>query len=221
MSGEDEYERRYMGDGGIVYQCKTKAPAAFHWLVLLPPLFASLVLGITALATAAPAALMLAALPTFLITIPIWLLFSVLRATVTATHLHIQYGLFGPKIPLSSISKIEAVRYDWKQYGGFGIRRGRDGSWAYNMMGDQGRAVRIGWRDEKGRETVTLLSTTDPDALVAAVEKARAGSTSPARARIGAADAPKSAATDADVAEAERELESELEAEAARRKDRS
>lgn len=205
MAGEDEYEQKYMGEGGIVFQSKAKAPALFHSIVLLPVVLTTLILGIVSLATAAPAALMFAALPSLLITVPIWLLFSVLRATVTPTHLHIQYGLFGPKIPLASIEEVTSVKYDWKKYGGFGIRRGRDGSWAYNMMGDQGRAMRIRWRDEKGHEVVTLLSSPDPDALVAAVQKTKAAALPP-KVRVAAAPPAE------DVAAAERELDAELEA---------
>src|SRR6185369_5882216 len=104
------------------------------------------------------------------------LLFAVLRITVTREAVLVQYGLFGPKIQLSQISDCAAVDYNWMDYGGWGIRRGRDGSWAYNMMGDAGRAVRIQWTDEKGKKQVTLLASPDPEGLARAVNDARGGS---------------------------------------------
>ena len=42
----------------------------------------------------------------------------------------------------SSIESATAVDYKWTRYGGWGIRRGRDGEWLYNMPGDGGKAVR-------------------------------------------------------------------------------
>jgi len=142
--GADEYEQKYMGGGAIAYQSKAKAPRAFHALLLGVLLLSAAIVGTAAALTpGASPLLMFAVLPTLLILLPIWLLFAVLRATVTSTHVHIQYGLFGPKIPIESVESCESVSYDWKQYGGWGIRRGLDGSWAYNMMGDQGRAVKL------------------------------------------------------------------------------
>lgn len=201
----DEYERRYMSEGGLVYQSKARAPLLFLLLLLLPTLIAVPIVAAAALQPGAPASTWLAALPGPIITLVVGLLFAVLRATVTATHVHIQYGLFGPKIPLARIESCEAVSYDWKRYGGFGIRRGLDGSWAYNMMGDQGRAVRIVWRDESGDRVTTLLSSPDPEAFAAAVLRAR-GTTIE---RVVGRRVP----TEDELAEAEREVEAELEAE--------
>jgi len=201
----DDYETRFMSEGGLVHQAKSKAPAWFH-LVMFSPVIVSLgILTMLVAGGAAPPLLLLLALPSLAVTLPLWLLFAVLRATVTTTHVHIQYGLFGPKIPLASIASCEAVTYDWKKYGGWGIRRAADGSWAYNMAGDQGRAVRIEWRDEGGKEVTTLLSARDPEAFVRAVAQAK-GRAVPSATRVGAPER-------ADVEAAERELEAELEAE--------
>lgn len=202
---EDEYEKKYMSEGGLLYESKSKAPLAFHLLVLAPSLLSALIVGIVSAQTGVSPWVMLAALPALLITVPLWLLFAVLRVTVTHKHLHIQYGLFGPKIPLDHIEACDAVAYDWKRYGGFGIRRARDGSWAYNMMGDQGRAVSVKWRDEKGSLVTTLVSTPDPEGLAVAVRRARDAAKAPAHARI---------ATDEEVLAEERQLDAELEQQA-------
>jgi hypothetical protein len=209
----DEYERKYMGEGGIAYQSKATAPRTFHAIFALPVLLSAVILTITAaVSPGAPPWLPALSLLNAAVMLPIWLLFTVLRATVTSTHVHVQYGLFGPKIALEDVVRCEAVSYDWKQYGGWGIRKGRDGSWAYNMMGDQGRAVKLVWRDARGNETTTLVSASDPDAFVRAVTAMKAKRGTP-RARITetAAVAPASA----ELAEAEREVEAELEAQRA------
>ena len=52
----------------------------------------------------------------------------------------IQFGLFGPTIPMEAIVNAEAISYDWKKFGGWGIGYSR-GEWMYNVPGDGGRAV--------------------------------------------------------------------------------
>jgi hypothetical protein len=209
MSGVDDYERQYMGGGGILYQTKAKAPWFFHLLLLMPALLSSVIITLSAiLDPKAPSWILLMILPSVLVTFPLWMLFAVLRATVTTTHVHIQYGLFGPKIPLENIQSCEGVAYNWTQYGGFGIRRARDGSWAYNMMGDQGKAVKLTWTDEKGRSTTTLVSAANPDAFVEAVNKAKSKARSPMR--VPAERAAAKGLTPEQVREAEAELEAEF-----------
>ncbi|MFO0611371.1 MAG: hypothetical protein U0414_02200 [Polyangiaceae bacterium] len=210
MSGVDDYENQYMGGGAILYQTKAKAPWTFHLVMLSPILFSSLVLTLSSFAPKAPSWLPLMILPSVLFILPLWLLFSVLRVTVTATHVHIQYGLFGPKIPLEAITACEGVAYDWKKYGGFGIRRGADGSTAYNMMGDQGRAVKLTWMDERGRPATTLVSAQDPDAFVRAVNQAKQGAAKP-HVRVSAeARAAAKGLSPEQMREAEAELDAEF-----------
>ena len=54
----------------------------------------------------------------------LWALFSVLRISVSRDEVYVQYGLFGPRIAVRDIERCEAVDYDWKKYGGWGIRYG-------------------------------------------------------------------------------------------------
>jgi hypothetical protein len=197
----DDYERKYMsGEGEVLHRAKIKAPSRFFLFFAVPLLLQVVMLIVAALATkAVPLAVML--MPVFFI--PFFgmmaLLFAVLRITVSTKILHVQYGLFGPKIPIESIQSAEVVDYDWKKYGGFGIRRGRDGSWAYNMMGDAGRAVKVVWTD-KGKTNTHLLVSSDPGALVSAIKEACTGAP-----RLRVQD--DSASADALIAEAEREAE--------------
>jgi hypothetical protein len=221
MSGVDDYENQYMGGATILYQTKAKAPWTFHLVMLAPLLFSGTILGLASLAPRAPSWLPLMILPSLLIILPLWLLFSVLRVTVTSAHIHIQYGLFGPKIPLESVTSCEGVAYDWKKYGGFGIRRGGDGSTAYNMMGDQGRAVKIQWMDERGRPSTTLVSAADPEAFVRAVNLVKGGAAKP-KVRVSAeARAAAKGLTAEQMRDAEAELDAEFPSGEAERKKES
>jgi hypothetical protein len=188
LRAPDGYEKAYMtGEGEVLHREKSVSPWYFHAIFLVPALFtlgASIIPavmgtpdGLVGLAISAPIALFL---------IVLWLIFSVLRVTVSSTWLHVQYGLFGPKIPISSIRRAEAIDYDWKHYGGWGIRRSmKDGSWIYNMMGDGGRGARLTYVDESGVEKTVVVGCANADMLVHAVNRARAKSTPTlARARV-------------------------------------
>jgi len=154
------------GPDGALYFAKMTAPRFFHLLFLLPLLVST---G-SALVSHAPFFVpLLSAIPLFLV----WILFSTLRISVTAKEVHVQYGLLGPRIPIGAIEACEACEYDWKQYGGWGIRFGRDGSVAYNMLGDGGRAVRITYKKGAKLKKV-LLAARDPERLATAIQQARA-----------------------------------------------
>jgi len=165
----DAYEAKYMT--GALYRDKSTAPLAYHLLFLLPVL----IVLVSAVLSHAPLAVPVAS--TLAVLLP-WVLFASLRISVTNAEVHVQYGLFGPKIPVASITSCEAVNYDWKQYGGWGIRYGKGGSVAYNMLGDAGRAVRVTWTKGKKTKTV-LLSSRDPERLAAAINQARASAPRP------------------------------------------
>lgn len=161
----DLYERKYMpGEGTVLYRDKRAAPWQIHALFVLP----LLTLVGTSVATGSLLA-MAVSLPPLLI---VWLLFAVLRVNVSEGHVNVQYGLFGPKIPMSAIESAEAISYDWKTYGGWGIRYAGKREWMYNMPGDGGRAVRIVWHDARGRR-VTAIGSRHADELVAAVQTAQ------------------------------------------------
>lgn len=179
----DPYVAQYMsGQGGALYFAKLTAPRFFHALFLLPLLVS---LG-SALAAHAPLVVpLLSVIPLFLV----WILFSALRISVTAKEVHVQYGLFGPRIPVETIESCEACDYDWKQYGGWGIRYGRDGTVAYNMLGDGGRAVRITYK--KGTKTKkVLVAAKDPERLATAIHQARAMALGGAGLRVEEAGDP-------------------------------
>ena len=206
----DPYVAKYMsGEGGALYFAKLTAPLAFHLLFLLP-LFVS-----AASALVAHASLLV---PLFAV-IPLlfmWILFSALRISVTAKEVHVQYGLFGPRIPIEAIESCESCDYDWKQYGGWGIRYARDGSVAYNMLGDGGRAVRITYK--KGTKTKTvLIAAKDPERLATAIHQARALALGSAAPRLeGLGDSLRFAALMGEGganAESESETETETESE--------
>lgn len=164
----DAYESEYMrGEGMVLYRDKTRSPWQLHAICAAS---AAVLIGSTiAASTAWPAAV-------FGLTIIglVWLLFSVLRVTVSEGHVNVQLGVFGPKIPISAIESVEALDYDWKEFGGWGIRLNVKGEWMYNLPGDGGKAVRIVWRNRKGKRKVTYVASRQNLQLATAIERARA-----------------------------------------------
>lgn len=164
--GPDLYERKFMaGQGTVLHRDKSRAGWPIH------AIFGASMLAVLGSAVASGAWLIVpAALPVLAL---LWLMFSVLRVTVSAGSVKVQYGLFGPEIPVAAIESAQATSYDWKQFGGWGIRRGRGGEWIYNMPGDGGRATRIVWRDARGKRRVVLIGSRRAEALAAAVQQAQ------------------------------------------------
>lgn len=164
----DAYESEYMrGEGTVLYRDKTRSPWQLHAICGVA---AAVLIGS---AIAIPAAWVSTAFGLIILAF-VWLLFSVLRVTVSEGHVNVQLGLFGPRIPIPAIESVEALAYDWKQFGGWGIRLNAKGEWMYNLPGDGGRAVRIVWRDRKGKRKVTYVASRQNEQLAATIERARA-----------------------------------------------
>jgi hypothetical protein len=167
VAATDAYERKYMkGEGLVLYRAKQRTP--WYWTALMAGAGLGSLIPVLA---GSPGAWVAA------ITLPIlfvmWALFAVLRVTVSQGNVNIQYGLFGPTIPIAAIESVAPTEYKWSTVGGWGIRRGPGGSWVYNMPGDRGRAVRIEWRDAKGRRRVTLVGSKNHLELAKTIELAR------------------------------------------------
>jgi hypothetical protein len=181
MGGEprdDGFEAREMHDGAPVVHRDKKVSRAMAALLAVPGLLAMLVAAFVGIANATsheplPAealpvvALMLAALGVLFVGMGV--VFGVLRTIVTERAVHVRYGLWGPTIPLEAIRSCDAVDYDWTEFGGWGLRRGRGGAWAYMPVGK--RAVEIRYR-EGDEEKRVLVGAGDPEATARAIRAA-------------------------------------------------
>jgi len=195
MAAPDDYESKYMGGGEALARSRVGWPWWFH--AIMGTMGAFLVFSAIASSTVVP----LLSLPVLAV---VWLLLMFLRVTVTTEHVHVQLGLFGPKIPIKKLIDAKAEDYQVLKYGGWGIRLGRDGSWAYSMPGSGGRGVRLTYETESGKKKEVFVSSNDPEAILAGIAKARAGTVRVAdEVRVEEAREP--------VAEAETETDAEAE----------
>lgn len=171
----DAYEAAYMGVGeDVVHREKIACP---KWFQVLIPLLILAACGAGAIGSVVASEWIAAAAMGVVTPVALlgWLTMSTLRVTVTSRNLHVQYGLWGPSIPLESIEHCKAEHYSVWKYGGYGIRYSiSEKAWCYNMLGDQGQAVRVHWRDENGKLRRTLVASENHVALAAAINQARA-----------------------------------------------
>lgn len=174
----DGYESKYMdGDKALV---RSRRPMPW-WF------FALLAVALVATVGSSIASGSLAALYSAPLLIAVGLLLSVLRVIVTTSHVHVQLGLWGPKIAIGDITNITAMKYPVMRYGGWGIRLGSDGSWAYSTPGGTGRGVRIEYR-VNGRDKAVFASTDEADEIVRAVNELKGSGASGVRVVEGGAE---------------------------------
>lgn len=177
----DLYEQRYMAaEGNVLYRHKHSAPWQLH------AIFAA------ALVAVFGSALAIGGLPGGAVGIAVgvpmlalvWILSAVLRVSVSEGHINIQYGLFGPQIPIASIEQAELIHYDWRRIGGGrGIKSSLAGEWIYNLPVEGGRAVRIVWRDARGRRRIVHVGSPRADDLLQQIGRAQRALPAPAGGR--------------------------------------
>ncbi len=100
---------------------------------------------------------------------------TVLRTVVTEGEVYVQYGLWGPRVPIAKVRSAKVVKYDSFRFGGYGIKRASDGTWAYVLKAKDG-VVELVWTDDAGKEKRAVFSASNPSAVVAAIEQARTAS---------------------------------------------
>jgi len=159
----DDYEARYMEGGASLARSKQRMPWWF---------FALMGLALLAHVGAMVAAASLVGLVTVPLLLMVTLLLSHLRLSVTSSHIHVQYGLFGPKIPLAAVESVAAIRYSPLRFGGWGIRYA-GGAWTYSVPGSTGDAVEIVWRDASGTRKTHVITCEDGPAMARAIEAGR------------------------------------------------
>ena len=164
-SHSDHYEQEYMAAGQAL--ARQRIPMAWwgHGI------FAAALALVARLAYAQPRAPLFVAMA--FITL-LWLLFMTLRVAVTRTHLHVQLGFFGPKIPINRIEQARACSGP-RFRTGWGIRLGLDGAVTYSVPAPTKQCLEVVYRTDTGsRQRTVRVMTDDPEPLVAAIDAARA-----------------------------------------------
>jgi hypothetical protein len=206
----DSFEEAYMAPSGAVLHQDKRRSRGLAALLLGFSLFA-LVATVGTMVAPGPVVLPIGMGAATLFLAFCGVAFSVIRTTVSANELNVKLGLWGPRVPLDAIESCRVVDYDWKKFGGFGLKRAFDGTWSYTVsMKDP--VVELRWT-EKGKQRAAVFSAEDPAAVVAAVQRAR-------ELKLAQAAGKRIEAGEADVA-LDAELEAMAEADAATREQRT
>lgn len=152
-------------DGAVVFRSKLRS----NWKV---PAFAGTMAAFMVVWGATHATLGVG-LVSAVITLFVGLMFSVLRIVISSKYVDVQYGIFGPKIPLSAIESVEPVIHRYQSAFRWGITPLRNGEWLYAIAGDEGRAVKITWTTRRGKRQAHYLGSHDHERLAAAIDAAR------------------------------------------------
>ncbi len=169
----DAYEAGYMGEADeVLHRDKMTMSKWIVGLMALLMLFAL----VSAVFSAGSLVAAIGPVLAVLFATMVLALVTSLRVTVTRNDVQVQSGPFGPTIPIEGIEHCEAVRYNIWHYGGYGIRYSiLDQSWAYNMVGDEGKAVRIHYRSKpNGRLKKVVIASNHPVVLADTINRQRA-----------------------------------------------
>ena len=177
----DEYESEYMPGGGQVLHRSKLVARRLALLMLTLGVLMGVLAGVSFFTGPLFASIMLAFGSLTMLFVSLGL--SVMRTKVTSEELHVQYGLWGPRVPITAITSCNVIPYDWKKFGGWGIKRSMDGVWSYTPTMVE-RVVAISWTDDKGKTKKAVFAAEDPDSVVAAVRKARTQPTATASGRV-------------------------------------
>lgn len=166
-----DYESEYMrGQGRVLLRDKVVAKVSLALLAFFALWCGAGAIGSLVASAGVGLVLFLVAMSAFFAFLALTL--TVVRVVVSEGELYVQYGLWGPRIPIGRIRSCRAVPYDWKEFGGWGIKRSGDGTWAY-VTSSRGDVVEVTY-DEGETQKRVLFSASDPRSVVAAVEEARA-----------------------------------------------
>jgi hypothetical protein len=214
---KDAYAQNYMaGSGAVLLRDKFvgRAQVAMVGFVALWCALGAIATFAAALPKSSPGVgLFLVAMTAFFAFIAVGL--GVVRTVVSERELWVQCAFWGPRVPVERIRDCRVVPFEWMKFGGWGIKRSRDGTWAY-VVSPTGNVVEVTWTTEDGKEHKALFSASNPAEVVAAVNRARGTAVAPG-ARVATDESSADAAAAAE-AEAEREL-AEGDAERAKRRE--
>lgn len=166
----DAYEREYMSTGNTLMRERLSMSGVIRWGIPL------MLVGIAILELIAlPAWYIALPVAAFILLLALFIsMMMTLRVNLSPERLHIQTGLFGPKIAVKDIVSCEPVNYNAiREYGGWGIRIGRDGTVCYNMTGDKGKGVRIEYNAPNGKTKKLMFSSLHHHTFAEKINEAR------------------------------------------------
>ena len=169
-----------MGTEGVIKRDKFVGRGALQWLVGVPTILflcmaiAGAVIGLAGTGAAVTAGLVMGCVsaPLALGMAFMWATLSVLRTVLTREALHVQCGLWGPRIRLDGIEECRVVDVGGVRVAGKRLVKGR---WITTYIMAPGEQLEVLYQDEDGTKRGVRFSASDPQGLAAAIQRARGG----------------------------------------------
>jgi hypothetical protein len=186
LSAPDDYEQRYMNAGGALLRVRQRQP---RWVpaTALAVMLGAMVLSWPSLAfmwsrrDVPGMALVLGVMVAWFAVNNVALLFALItdhitRVALTPSHLLVHRGLWTDEIPLAEVTSVEVEAAQWWRpkhtLKGALLRRER----SYLTPGVE-RALRVEWRDAKGRARKTWVQFHEAHAFASRIASLRGGAT--------------------------------------------
>ena len=166
-----------MTSEGAVMRDKFVARGGLQWLMGIPTVLfllaglGSLVGGIAAANIAVGLGLGAGALTFAAIFGFMWATLSVLRTALTAHSLNVKCGLWGPEIPLAAIESCRVVNLNGRI--AVAGKRREQGMWTTRFVLTSSKPVEVVYVRQDGEKARLQFTASDPDGMVAAIERAR------------------------------------------------
>ena len=201
---DDLYVREHMASGGVLLQDKAIGKTTRKVMGIFAAIFfvLALVAVVLAFATAAGIAAGIGGVGSFLLALMFafgGLTLSTVRSVVTRDELHIQVGIWGPRIALDAIQSIAVAPPP--NFVKVGMRLEGDRV-VTSYIVENAEHVAITYTNEDGKERHLRFSVGDPERFVETVNRARGLRIAGPAARIADATSPDDASDEAALTEA-------------------
>ena len=91
--------------------------------------------------------------------------FEKMQTTITDEGIKVQFGIFKKFIPKENILVCSPFLYNWKDFGGWGIRRSGDNTTAYSVLGTGKHSVKIIYLNKHQQKADLVISTIEEEKI--------------------------------------------------------
>ena len=91
--------------------------------------------------------------------------FEKMQTTITGEGIKVQFGIFKKFVPKENILACSPFLYNWKNFGGWGIRRSGDNTTAYSVLGTGKHSIRITYLNKHQQKADLVISTIEEEKI--------------------------------------------------------
>ncbi|MBI5573201.1 MAG: hypothetical protein HY919_01435 [Elusimicrobia bacterium] len=97
--------------------------------------------------------------------------FDKMQTTITDRGIKVQFGIFKKFIPKENILACSPFLYNWRNFGGWGIRRSGDNTTAYSVVSTGKHSIRITYLNKHQQKADLVISTIEEEKICNLLKK--------------------------------------------------